>query len=153
MGINLQLLEQTLGSLSGGQRAKVLLAKLLLNEDDFLLLDEPTNFLDIEQINWLAKFLQNYPSAFLLVSHDRNFINTTCNIIFDIDNYMITRYVGNFESFLEQKSLHHRQYESAYSNQKKLIEKLETYISKMQHVLQLLKVLNQEENNYLKLMF
>ncbi|WP_425289619.1 ABC-F family ATP-binding cassette domain-containing protein [Spiroplasma endosymbiont of Phycita roborella] len=130
LGINLQLLEQTLGSLSGGQRAKVLLAKLLLNEDDFLLLDEPTNFLDIEQINWLAKFLQNYPSAFLLVSHDRNFINTTCNIIFDIDNYMITRYVGNFESFLEQKSLHHRQYESAYSNQKKLIEKLETYISK-----------------------
>nr|WP_281749634.1 ATP-binding cassette domain-containing protein [Spiroplasma ixodetis] len=130
LGINLQLLEQTLGSLSGGQRAKVLLAKLLLNEDDFLLLDELTNFLDIEQITWLAKFLQNYPSAFLLVSHDRNFINTTCNIIFDIDNYMITRYVGNFESFLEQKSLHHRQYESAYSNQKKLIEKLETYISK-----------------------
>ncbi|WP_375316987.1 ABC-F family ATP-binding cassette domain-containing protein [Spiroplasma endosymbiont of Virgichneumon dumeticola] len=130
LGINVQLLEQTLGSLSGGQRAKVLLAKLLLNEDDFLLLDEPTNFLDIEQINWLAKFLQTYHSAFLLVSHDRNFINMTCNIIFDIDNCMITRYVGNFESFLEQKSLHHRQYESAYTNQKKLIEKLETYISK-----------------------
>lgn len=130
LGINVQLLEQTLRSLSGGQRAKVLLAKLLLNEDDFLLLDEPTNFLDIEQINWLAKFLQTYPSAFLLVSHDRNFINMTCNIIFDIDNYMITRYVGNFESFLEQKSLYHRQYESAYTNQKKLIEKLETYINK-----------------------
>lgn len=130
LGINLELLAQTLGSLSGGQRAKVLLAKLLLNEDDFLLLDEPTNFLDIEQINWLAKFLQNYPSAFLLVSHDRNFINTTCNIIFDIDNYTITRYVGNFESFLAQKSLYHRQYEAAYSNQQKLIEKLETYISK-----------------------
>lgn len=96
LGINAQLLEQKLGSLSGGQRAKVLLAKLLLNEDDFLLLDEPTNFLDIEQINWLAKFLQSYTSAFLLVSHDRNFINMTCNIIFDIDNCMITRYVGNF---------------------------------------------------------
>lgn len=130
LGINVQLLEQTLGSLSGGQRAKVLLTKLLLNEDDFLLLDEPTNFLDIEQINWLAKFLQSYPSAFLLVSHDRNFINMTCNIIFDIDNCMITRYVGNFESFLEQKNLQHRQYESAYTNQKKLIDKLETYISK-----------------------
>lgn len=130
LGINVQLLEQTLGSLSGGQRAKVLLAKLLLNEDDFLLLDEPTNFLDIEQINWLAKFLQSYPSAFLLVSHDRNFINMTCNIIFDIDSCMITRYVGNFESFLEQKNLQHRQYESAYTNQKKLIDKLETYISK-----------------------
>lgn len=130
LGINVQLLEQTLGSISGGQRAKVLLAKLLLNEDDFLLLDEPTNFLDIEQINWLAKFLQSYPSAFLLVSHDRNFINMTCNIIFDIDNCMITRYVGNFESFLEQKNLQNRQYESAYTNQKKLIDKLETYISK-----------------------
>ena len=130
LGINVQLLEQIMGSLSGGQRAKVLLAKLLLNEDDFLLLDEPTNFLDIEQINWLAKFLQTYASAFLLVSHDRNFINTTCNIIFDIDKFIITRYVGNFESFLAQKSLFHQQYESAYSNQKKIIEKLETYINK-----------------------
>jgi len=130
LGIDLQLLNKTLGNLSGGQRAKVLLAKLLLNEDDFLLLDEPTNFLDIEQINWLAKFLQSYPSAFLLVSHDRNFINMTCNIIFDIDNYTITRYVGNFEKFLEQKNLHLGQYESAYLNQKKLIDKLETYIAK-----------------------
>lgn len=130
LGINGQLLTHTLASLSGGQRAKVLLAKLLLNENDLLLLDEPTNFLDVEQINWLTKFLQNYSGAFLLVSHDRNFINTTCNIIFDIDNYLITRYVGNFESFLEQKSLYQRQYQSAYTNQRKLIEKLETYISK-----------------------
>lgn len=130
LNINRDLLDHKLVSLSGGQRSKVLLAKLLLSENDFLLLDEPTNFLDIEQVNWLAKFLQSYPNAFLLVSHDRDFINKTANIIYAIDNLSIDRYVGNFETYLEANELRRNQYLSDYKGQKKEIERLKTYVAK-----------------------
>ncbi|AHF57807.1 ABC-F family ATP-binding cassette domain-containing protein [Spiroplasma eriocheiris] len=130
LGIDPTLLNHPLGSLSGGQRGKVLLAKLLLQEDDFLLLDEPTNFLDLTQVEWLAKFLQNYNSAFLLVSHDRDFINKTCKIIYAIENYTLNRYVGNFAKYQEQSQLRIEQYEKERKGQEKVIKKLETFIAK-----------------------
>ena len=124
------LLDHPLGSLSGGQWGKVLLAKLLLQEDDFLLLDEPTNFLDLTQVEWLAKFLQNYSSVFLLVSHDRDFINKICKIIYAIENYTLNRYVGNFAKYQEQSQLRIEQYEKERKGQEKVIKKLETFIAK-----------------------
>ncbi|WP_342252318.1 ABC-F family ATP-binding cassette domain-containing protein [Spiroplasma endosymbiont of Amphibalanus improvisus] len=122
--------DKKLEELSGGQRGKVLLAKLLLSDNDLLLLDEPTNFLDVQQVKWLIKFLNNYKNAFLLVSHDRDFINQTCSIIYAIENKIINRYVGNFEKFIEQSELRRDQYEKAYESQIKKIDKLKTYVDK-----------------------
>lgn len=130
LGIDPELLDKPMGDLSGGKRGKVILAKLLLAEDDFLLLDEPTNFLDLAQVEWLAKFLQSYSSAFLMVSHDRDFINKTCKVIYAIENLSLNRYVGDFEKFLEQSELRKEQYESEYIGQKRLIQKLETFVAK-----------------------
>ncbi|AXK50892.1 ABC-F family ATP-binding cassette domain-containing protein [Spiroplasma alleghenense] len=130
LGIEHERLEQKMGSLSGGQRGKVLLAKLLLSENDYLLLDEPTNFLDIEQVDWLAKFLQTFEPAFIMVSHDSDFINKTCNIIYEIENLKINRYVGNFDKYIEQSELRKEQYTKEYMGQQKTIKKLETYVAK-----------------------
>ncbi|AHI54240.1 ABC transporter ATP-binding protein [Spiroplasma sabaudiense Ar-1343] len=130
LGIEHERLEQKMSSLSGGQRGKVLLAKLLLSENDYLLLDEPTNFLDIEQVDWLAKFLQSFEPAFIMVSHDSEFINKTCNIIYEIENLKINRYVGNFDKYIEQSELRKEQYTKEWAGQQKTIKKLETYVAK-----------------------
>ena len=91
-----------IGKLSGGQRAKVMLAKLLLDEPDVMLLDEPTNFLDLEQIAWLAKYLDGYKGTFLLVSHDGEFLNKVCKIIVNIENSRIKQYWGDYDKFVQQ---------------------------------------------------
>lgn len=130
LGIEPENLEKKLGQLSGGQRGKVMLAKLLLKNADFILLDEPTNFLDIVQVEWLAKFLQNYEYAFLLVSHDTEFINKTVDIIYAIENQEINRYVGNYEAYLELSALKAEQYESARESQQQKIAKLKDYVAR-----------------------
>ena len=116
--------------LSGGQRAKVLLAKLLLENPDVLMLDEPTNFLDKEHIDWLAKYLGGFKGSFILVSHDFTFLNRVVNCICDIEFYTITRYNGSFESFTKQKQQKAEEYARGYSRQQKEIEKLEDYVSR-----------------------
>lgn len=130
LAIDKLLLAQKLSSLSGGQKSKILLAKLLLSKNDFLLLDEPTNFLDTEQVNWLASFLQTYPYAFLLISHDQAFVNKVAHIIYAIENFNLVRYVGNFDHYLELKQLNQRQYLMEYQGQQKKIDKLQTYVNK-----------------------
>lgn len=130
LGIELPNLDKTLGELSGGQRGKVLLAKLLLANDDFILLDEPTNFLDVEQVEWLAKFLQNYENSFLLVSHDNDFINQTVNVIYAIENREINRYVGNYNKYLELSQLRKDQHNQAVKSQQQQINKLQEYVAK-----------------------
>jgi ATPase subunit of ABC transporter with duplicated ATPase domains len=130
LGIGNDKLAMPMGSLSGGQRGKVMLAKLLLSGNDFLLLDEPTNFLDIEQVEWLAKFLQNFDKAFLMVSHDNEFINKTCKIIYAIENLHLTRYVGNYEKYLEESAMLKLQHEKAVASQQQQVDKLKTYIAK-----------------------
>ncbi|WP_031542315.1 ABC-F family ATP-binding cassette domain-containing protein [Mesoplasma photuris] len=130
LGINVENLSKQLGQLSGGQRGKVLLAKLLLKNDDFILLDEPTNFLDVEQVEWLAGFLNTYENAFLLVSHDEEFINKTVGIIYAIENLEINRYVGNFEKYLELSELRANQYDRDRESQQQQIGKLKEYIAK-----------------------
>ena len=86
--------------LSGGQRTKVLLAKLLLEKPDILLLDEPTNYLDAEHIEWLKRYLQNYENAFVLISHDIPFLNDVINIVYHVENHDLVRYTGDYDKQL-----------------------------------------------------
>ncbi len=123
-------LEHDVTELSGGQRAKVLLTKLLLENPMILILDEPTNFLDENHIAWLQNFLQNYENAFILVSHDVPFMNSVVNVIYNIENAILTRYTGNYEDFKRMHELKKRQNEQAYEKQQKEIAHLQEFIAK-----------------------
>lgn len=94
-----------LGNFSGGYRMRVALGAILFQEPDLLLLDEPTNHLDFETVSWLKKFLKGYPKSFLLISHDRDFLNETVDTIFHLKNHKITRYTGNFDTFIDTYAL------------------------------------------------
>ena len=130
LGITAFGLDTPVGRLSGGQRAKVMLAKLLLQSPDVLLLDEPTNFLDREHIDWLAKFLLSFKGSFVLVSHDSGFLGRVVNCICDIEFYSISRYNGDYGSFIKQKEQKAEEYQRSYAHQQKEIAKLEDYISR-----------------------
>ena len=130
LGITAFGLDTPVGRLSGGQRAKVMLAKLLLQNPDVLLLDEPTNFLDREHIDWLAKFLISFKGSFILVSHDSGFLERVVNCICDIEFYTISRYNGDYDSFMRQKEQKAEDYQRNYNHQQKEIAKLEDYISR-----------------------
>lgn len=123
-------LDRRVEELSGGQRAKVLLTKLLLQNPSILILDEPTNYLDVDHIEWLKRYLVNYENAFMLVSHDIPFINEVCNLIYHVENCELTRYVGNYDEFLRLYDLKKRQQEKAFEKQQKEIEKLEDFIAR-----------------------
>lgn len=123
-------LEKDVTMLSGGQRSKVLLCKLLLENPMILILDEPTNYLDEQHIHWLESFLSNYENAFILVSHDIPFLNRVVNIIYHVENCVLTRYVGDYDYFLEQHALKQRQLDAAYRKQQKEIENLEDFIAR-----------------------
>ena len=123
-------LDKDVSMLSGGQRSKVLLTKLLLENPMILILDEPTNYLDEEHINWLTNFLSNYENAFILVSHDIPFLNQVVNIIYHVENCELTRYVGDYQYFEEQYALKKRQQEAAYEKQQKEIDNLEDFIAR-----------------------
>lgn len=123
-------LDTPLAKLSGGQRAKVMLAKLLLEAPDVLLLDEPTNFLDTAHIDWLAKYLQNYKGSFILVSHDFTFLNRVVNCICDIDSGKINRYNGTYESFVKQKEQKRADLTKSYAAQQKEIAELKDYVAR-----------------------
>lgn len=123
-------IETQIGDLSGGQRSKVLLSKLLLQKPDILLLDEPTNYLDIEQIEWLKRYLQEYENAFILISHDISFLNSVINLIWHIDNCELSRYVGDYNEFERLYQLKQEQIESAYKRQQQEIAKLEDFVAR-----------------------
>ncbi|MFC4804295.1 ABC-F family ATP-binding cassette domain-containing protein [Filifactor villosus] len=123
-------LDRAVNDLSGGQRSKVLLTKLLLQNPTILLLDEPTNYLDFEHIEWLKRFLNSYENAFILISHDIPFINAVTNIIYHVENCELTRYVGNYDEFLRLYELKKLQHEKAYERQQKEVERLEDFIAR-----------------------
>lgn len=123
-------LERDVHDLSGGQRAKVLLVKLLLQNPMILILDEPTNFLDENHIAWLKEFLRNYENAFILVSHDIPFLNDVVNVIYHVENAVLTRYTGNYDQFTQMHELKKRQLEQAYEKQQKEIAHLEDFIAR-----------------------
>ena len=123
-------LDRDVDDLSGGQRTKVLLTKLLLESPTILILDEPTNHLDEEHIVWLTRYLQEYENSFILVSHDVPFINDTCNVIYHIENAELTRYKGNYDEFVRLKEIKKRQEESAYEKQLEERRKLEDFVQR-----------------------
>ena len=123
-------MDRLIGEMSGGQRAKIILAKLLLEKPDVLILDEPTNFLDKQHVSWLADYLSGLSNAFLVVSHDYDFLEKISNRILDIDNSKITKYFGSYSDFLKKKTLLRQDYIRQYSAQQKEIKKTEEFIRK-----------------------
>ncbi len=130
LGISQYDLSRPLKTLSGGQRAKVFLGKMLLEEKDVLLMDEPTNFLDAKQVEWLRGYLNEYPGAFLLISHDREFLKGCIDVVFALENKTITRYKGDFDHYLIQREIDRAQYEKNYAAQQRYIKKEEDFIAK-----------------------
>jgi len=118
---------------SGGWQMRLALAKLLLQKPNLLLLDEPTNHLDLEARNWLEEYLQNYPNAFVLISHDRYFLDVTVNKIAEIWNKRFWFYTGNYDKFLAQKTQRNEQLQAAYRNQRERIEQLEVFINRFRY--------------------
>ena len=116
--------------LSGGQRTKVLLAKLLLEKPDILLLDEPTNYLDAEHIEWLKRYLQDYENAFVLISHDIPFLNDVINIVYHVENLDLVRYTGDYHQFEEVYAMKKAQLEAAYERQQKEIADLQDFVNR-----------------------
>jgi ATP-binding cassette subfamily F protein 3 len=118
---------------SGGWQMRLALAKLLLQQPNLLLLDEPTNHLDLEARNWLEEYLHNYPHAFVLISHDRYFLDVTVNKIAEIWNKRFWFYTGNYDKFLSQKMQRNEQLQAAYRNQRDRIEQLEVFINRFRY--------------------
>ena len=116
--------------LSGGQRTKVLMGKLLLEKPDILLLDEPTNYLDENHIEWLKRYLIDYENAFILISHDIPFLNSVVNLIYHVENAELNRYVGNYEKFQEVYEMKKAQLEAAYRKQQQEIEDLKDFVAR-----------------------
>ncbi|WP_160688915.1 ribosomal protection-like ABC-F family protein [Clostridium sp. C2-6-12] len=123
-------LDRDVDDLSGGQRTKILLGKLLLESPDILLLDEPTNYLDEEHIEWLKRYLQSYENAFILISHDVPFINSVVNLIYHVEERKLTRYVGDYDEFQRIYSENKKKLEAAYEKQQKEIARLEDFVAR-----------------------
>ena len=123
-------LDRDVDDLSGGQRTKVLLAKLLLEKPEILLLDEPTNYLDEQHIEWLKRYLQEYENAFILISHDIPFLNNVVNLIYHMENQELNRYVGDYDNFLKVHEMKKQQLESAYKRQQQEIADLKDFVAR-----------------------
>ena len=123
-------LDKDVTDLSGGQRTKVLMGKLLLEKPDILLLDEPTNYLDVEHIEWLKRYLNDYENAFILISHDIPFLNSVVNLIYHMDNKKLDRYVGDYDKFMEVYEMKKAQLEAAYRKQQQEISELKDFVAR-----------------------
>ena len=123
-------LDRDVTELSGGQRTKILLGKLLLYKPDILLLDEPTNYLDAEHIEWLKRYLNDYENAFILISHDIPFLNSVINLVYHMDNQELNRYVGDYDKFQEVYAMKKSQLEAAYNRQQKEIADLKDFVAR-----------------------
>ena len=122
--------ESQIKSLSGGEKTRVTLAKLLLEEPDLLILDEPTNHLDILSIEWLEEYLKKYSKSFLLVSHDRIFLDSVCNKIYELERGKVEQYNGNFSDFVIQKELILKGEIKRFEKETEKIKKMEEYITR-----------------------
>ena len=123
-------LDRDVTELSGGQRTKVLLAKLLLSKPDILMLDEPTNYLDEEHIEWLKRYLNEYENAFILISHDVPFLNSVINLVYHMDNRKLNRYVGDYDNFRRVWETQKAQQEAAYDRQQQEIADLKDFVAR-----------------------
>ena len=123
-------LDRDVSELSGGQRTKGLLGKLLLEKPDILLLDEPTNYLDAQHIEWLKRYLLEYENAFILISHDIPFLNSVINLVYHMENQQLNRYVGNYDQFQEVYAVKKAQLEAAYKRQQQEIASLQDFVAR-----------------------
>ena len=130
LGLNEIGMDKDVTGLSGGQRTKVLLGKLLLQKPDILLLDEPTNYLDAQHIEWLKRYLQEYENAFILISHDIPFLNSVINLIYHMENQRLDRSVGDYDKFQEVYAVKKSQLEAAYKRQQQEIADLEDFVAR-----------------------
>jgi ATP-binding cassette subfamily F protein 3 len=130
MGFTTEDLGRSLKEFSGGWRMRVMLAKLLLQKPALLMLDEPTNHLDLLSIQWLEKYLQNYENAFIVVSHDRRFLDNVTNKIIEVDNKQLHIYAGNYSFYQEEKAARAALQRNAYDNQQKQIQQTEKFIER-----------------------
>lgn len=123
-------LDRDVTELSGGQRTKVLMAKLLLEKPDILLLDEPTNYLDEQHIEWLKRYLNDYENAFILISHDIPFLNSVINLIYHMENRSLDRYPGDYDKFQEVYAMKKAQLKAAYDRQQQEIRDLKDFVAR-----------------------
>jgi ATP-binding cassette subfamily F protein 3 len=128
LGFTREMWEMETEKLSGGQQNRLGLAKLLLAEPDVLLLDEPTNHLDVNSVEWLEEFLQTYASAYVVISHDRYFLDRTCRRIVEVESGRAASYTGNYSAFLVEREVRREAQQRAYDNQQHLIAKTEEFI-------------------------
>ncbi len=130
LGVNAFGYDTVIGTLSGGQRAKLMLSKLILEDLDVMLLDEPTNFLDVEHIDWLTKYLNSLDKTFMVISHDTDFLNGVCKYVVSIENGSIRKYTGNYDQFLVAHEMAVKQYAEDYNRQQAEIKKMQDYIDR-----------------------
>ncbi|HEX8195679.1 MAG TPA: ABC-F family ATP-binding cassette domain-containing protein [Pyrinomonadaceae bacterium] len=128
LGFDREMWNQTADKLSGGQRNRLGLVRLLLAEPDVLLLDEPTNHLDVNSVEWLEEFLQTYASSYIVISHDRYFLDRVCNRIIEIEHRRAVSYTGNYSAFLIEREERREAQRRAFENQQQLIAKTEDFI-------------------------
>ena len=128
LGFERELWSLETDKLSGGQQNRLGLAKLLLASPDVLLLDEPTNHLDVNAVEWLEEFLQGYPSAYVIISHDRYFLDRACRRIIELENGKAASYTGNYSAYLVERDERREAQQRAYDNQQQLIAKTEEFI-------------------------
>lgn len=132
-GFSKEDLKKNINSFSGGEQTKIYFVKLLLSKPDILLLDEPTNHLDLDTIKWLEGYLKKYPKSIVLVSHDRTFLDNVVNIVYELEYCRLTKYKGNYSSFVNQKKTNRASQEIAYTNQQREIKRLEALIEKFRY--------------------
>ena len=130
MGFSGEELERTVSGFSGGEKTRLSIARLLLEEPNLLILDEPTNHLDFKTIMWLEDYLRSYRGAVLIVSHDRYFLDRLCTSICEIERGVLTRYKGNYTAFVRQREENDARREKEYELQQKQIAQLEDYVAK-----------------------
>ena len=132
-GFSPEDLKRPVREFSGGQKTRIAFVRLLLSKPDILLLDEPTNHLDLETVEWLEGYIRKYPNAVVTVSHDRMFLDHTADVVYDMEYGRMTRYTGNYSSFVEQKRNSLERQEAAYQRQQKDIQRLEELIEKFRY--------------------
>lgn len=130
LGLSMDVLEMKIKHLSSGMRSKIILAKLLLEDNDLILLDEPTNFLDINHIEWLAKFLKEYQQAFVVVTHNEEFSSEIAEVILELSNFQIEKYKGNYQFYLRESEIRKAHYDKEFEAQSRFIKQTTEFIEK-----------------------
>ena len=132
-GFSIEDLDKKISEFSGGQRTRIGFVRLLLLQPDILLLDEPTNHLDIQTVEWLEGYLQKYPNAIVIVSHDRMFLDKVVSEIYEFEFNKLNHYIGNYSKFVEIKENEFQRQQIAYKNQQAEIDRLEKLIEKFRY--------------------